>query len=148
MRTVGKIEFQSKSNNIYPPSRFEQLTTLMCDGEDCCRNFLKACISIRPNWHTIFLHTILRWQDKKILQYKDKKTFFIQNLFSCVNWKYLFLDNYVYWNIVRKYFLMSLQYFEENLSFLSKCLFIFLSKYFARKYPMCISPKVSRKFAY
>jgi len=47
---------------------------------------------------------------------------FSYNIFSCVNWKYLFLDNSIY-------FEMSLQYFEEKNIFLSKCLFIFLSQY-------------------
>ncbi len=45
---------------------------------------------VRPISHTIFLHI------------------FPPIFFSCVNWKYLFLDNYAYWNLVWKYFKMSL----------------------------------------
>ncbi len=54
-------------------------------------------------------------------QYWDKKTFFIQYFFSCANWKYSFLDNYAYWNLVLKYFLISLKYFEEKNIFISQC---------------------------
>ncbi len=50
--------------------------------------------------------------------------------FSCVNWKYLFLDNYDYWNLVWKYFKMSLQliFWQKNV-FLSFYCNIFLSQY-------------------
>jgi len=43
-----------------------------------------------------------------------------------VNWKYLFLDNYAYWNLVWKKFKMSLQYFDKKMSFY---LFIAISFY-------------------
>ncbi len=52
-----------------------------------------------------------------------------------MNWKCLFLDNYAYWNLVWKYFKMSLHYFEKKVSFLSKCLFI--SIYCAKK--LCVT---------
>jgi len=64
-------------------------------------------------------------------QYWDEniKRHFSSNIFFFwVNWKYLFLDNCAYWNLVWKYFKMSLQYFEK------KCLFIFLSEYCVQKY--------------
>jgi len=31
-----------------------------------------------------------------------------------VNWKYLFLYNYAYWNLILKYFEISLQHYEEK----------------------------------
>jgi hypothetical protein len=68
--------------------------------------------SFRPNSHTIFFHTLLRLKDIAIKRYK--KNIFHPILFSCVNWKYLFLDNYTYWNLVWKYYKMSLQYFEQK----------------------------------
>ncbi len=39
-----------------------------------------------------------------------------------------------------KYLEMTLQYFEEKNIFISKCLFIFLSKYCAQKCLVCINP--------
>ncbi len=84
----------------------------------CVQKFL---VWIRPKaqfTHNIFAHNI------EIKRYcnKRKMTFFL-HFFSCVNWKYLFLHNYAYWNQVWKYFKMPLQYFYK------KCLFIFLSQY-------------------
>jgi len=71
-----------------------------------------------------FLHHIGFLIVQKIL----RETFFMQYFFSCVNWKYLFLDNYAFWNLVWKYLKMLLQYFEEKNIFLSKCLFfLFIS---------------------
>jgi len=89
-----------------------------CNSTQC--NAENACI--RPTSHTIFLHII------EIKRYCNKKMkrHFHPIFFSCVNWKYLFLDNYAYWNLVWKYFEMSLQYFDEKNIFSSK---IFLSFY-------------------
>ncbi len=55
-----------------------------------------------------------------LTQYFDKKIkrhFSSKIVFSCVNWRYLFLDNYDYCNLVWKYFKMSQQYFEEKIYF-------------------------------
>ncbi len=49
------------------------------------------------------------------------------------------IENIFFWDN-SKYFEMSLQYFEEKISF-SQYLFIFLSQYYARKCLVCISPK-------
>jgi hypothetical protein len=81
-----------------------------------------------------FTHNIFctQYWDKMIKRYCNKniKRHFSSNIFfSCViyarvNWKYLFLDNYAYWNLVWKYFKLSLQYSELKNIFLSKYLFI------------------------
>jgi len=56
----------------------------------------------------------LVYHNIEIKRYCNKKIFFIQYFFPCVNWKYLFLDNHAYWNLVWKDFKMSLQHFEEK----------------------------------
>jgi len=86
---------------------------------------------LRLTLHTILLHTILRQKDIGI------KRHFSYNFFSCVNWKYLFLDNYAYWNLVWNDFKMSPQYFEEKNIFLSKCLCYLFIEILSAKIIVC-----------
>ncbi len=62
------------------------------------------------------------------MKQKDKETFLIKYFFPVWIENIYFLDNYAYWNLVWKYFKMSLQYFKEKNIFLTKCLFIFISQ--------------------
>jgi len=58
----------------------------------------------------------------------DKKDIFHPIFFSCVNWKYLFLDNYAYWSPVWKDFKLPLLYFEEKISlYQNVCLYLFIA---------------------
>jgi len=65
------------------------------DKKNLRLTFFNFFLSLRPYLHETFLHTILRYCDKKILQKKIKRHFSSNIFFSCVNWKYLFLDNSV-----------------------------------------------------
>jgi len=76
-------------------------------------------INLRVTSHTIFFCT--QYGDKKIKIYSNKKMTLFTHFFSCVNWKYLFLNNCVHWNLVWKDFKMSLQYFEEKKNFAILC---------------------------
>jgi len=86
-------------------------------------------------------HFCSRYCDIAIKRYFDKKIkrHFSSNIFFLRVLKIFFWDN-------SKYFEMSLQYFEETNIFLSKCLFIFLSKYCVQKCLVCISPKVDNSY--
>ncbi len=105
----------------------------------------ESFLFLRPNSHTIYIFAqnidIKIYWNKKI-----KKDIFPPIFFSCVNWKYLFMDNYAYWNLVWKYFKMSLQYFEEKNFFLSK----FSSKYIfnsmLRAKILCVTRALTRLF--
>jgi len=64
-----------------------------------------------------------------------KRHFSSHIFFSCVNWKYLFLDNQAYWNLVWKYFKMSLQYCEEKKIYFYQNVFLsFYSNIFLYQY--------------
>jgi hypothetical protein len=73
-----------------------RLSLGMCD--DDVIKILK-CLQLTPFLgpiHTQYFCT--QYRDKKNKKRKEK--LFIQYFFSCVNWKYLFLDKYAYWNLV------------------------------------------------
>jgi len=77
-----------------------------------------CCFSLLGSIHTRHFGT----------QYCDKKIFFHPTFFSCVYWKYLFLDHYAYWNLVLNCFKMSIQYFEEkNIFFIKMSFYLFIS---------------------
>jgi len=103
----------------------------------------KYCVWRPPK--ALFTRDILT-HNIAIKRYCDKKTFFIQYFFSCVNWKYLFYDNYAYCNLVWKDFKVQLQYFDQKkclIVFLSQYLFIAISQYCVQKY--CVWIRLSKK---
>jgi hypothetical protein len=88
-------------------------------------------------------HFGTQYCDKKIFRLKDKKTFFNQYFYQCVNWKYLFLsmdtrvctENHNIWNVItifwrRNYLFISISFYLN----------IFLSQYCASKCLVWIRP--------
>jgi len=86
--------------------------------------------------HNIFAHNMFA-NNIEIKRYYNKKIkdIFHPIFFSCVNWKYLFLDN-VFWNLVWKYFNMSLQYFEE-IFFIKMSFYLFITILWAKT--LCVT---------
>jgi len=100
---------------------FTLLSKSLCSGT----RILKNKPTFRPYSHTTFLHTILRYCDKKIKRYCDIKVFFNKKKFLLCEFKILLMsiDSRVWIENHNSYFEMSLQYFEEKIIFLSQYLF-------------------------
>ena len=72
------------------------------------QNPLQVTLMANQFTHNIFAHNI----EIRYLAVKRLKDIFHPIFFSSVNRKYLFLDNYVYWNLLWKDFKMSLKYIK------------------------------------